>query len=73
MLGSLNLRSMHSTFEEGTVFRLGSGEMLVVLVVAMLFLGPQQIKVLIKRWQENLKVLRQTTEQLSEEINEKEV
>lgn len=55
------------------MFRLGSGEMLVVLVVAMLFLGPQQIKVLMKRWQENLKVLRQTTEQLSEEINEKEV
>tara|TARA_B100001115_G_C15552907_1_gene263277 strand:+ start:127 stop:297 length:171 start_codon:yes stop_codon:yes gene_type:complete len=49
------------------MFRVGSGEFLVVLFVAMLFLGPDQIKALIKRWQEMLKVVKQTTQELTEE------
>lgn len=49
------------------MFRVGSGEFLVVLFVAMLFLGPEQIKGLIKRWQEMLKVVRQTTHELTED------
>ena len=50
------------------MFRMGSGELLVVLFVAMLFLGPEQIKALIKRWSEMLKVIRQTTHQMTEDI-----
>ena len=49
------------------MFRMGSGEFLVVLFVAMLFLGPEQIKSLIKRWSEMLKIVRQTTQQLTED------
>lgn len=49
------------------MFRVGSGEFLVVVFVAMLFLGPEQIKGLIKRWQEMLKVVRQTTQQLADD------
>ena len=49
------------------MFKMGSGELLVVLFVAMLFLGPEQIKSLIKRWSEMMKVIKQTTQQLTEE------
>ena len=52
------------------MFRMGSGEMLVVLFVAMLFLGPSQIKMLVKRWQETMKVLKQTTQQVVDETDE---
>ena len=50
------------------MFRMGSGEILVVLFVAMLFLGPEQIKALIKRWSEMLKLIRQTTQQITDDI-----
>ena len=50
------------------MFRVGSGEFLVVMFVAMLFLGPNQIKSLIKKWTEVLSIVRQTTQQLSEEL-----
>jgi len=42
---------------------------LVVLFVAMLFLGPNQIKALIKKWMEVLNMVRQTTQQLSDEVD----
>ena len=48
---------------------MGSGEMLVVLFVAMLFLGPEQIKALVKRWSEMLKIVRQTTQQLTDDVD----
>ena len=53
------------------MFRVGSGEFLVVMFVAMLFLGPNQIKSLIKKWTEVLSIVRQTTQQLSEEAEER--
>ena len=49
------------------MFRVGSGEFFVVVLVAMLFLGPEQIKGLIKRWQETLKVVKHTTQEFIEE------
>ena len=52
------------------MFRMGSGEMLVVLFVAMLFLGPSQIKILVKRWQETMKVLKQTAQQVVDEVDD---
>jgi Sec-independent protein translocase protein TatA len=51
------------------MFRVGSGEFLVVVFVAMLFLGPNQIKALIKKWMEVLNMVRQTTQQLSDEVD----
>lgn len=51
------------------MFRVGSGEFLVVVFVAMLFLGPSQIKALIKKWMEVLNIVRQTTQQLSDEVD----
>ena len=51
------------------MFRVGSGEFLVVVFVAMLFLGPGQIKALIKKWMEVLNMVRQTTQQLSDEVD----
>ena len=53
------------------MFRVGSGEFLVVMFVAMLFLGPNQIKSLIKKWTEVLSIVRQTTQQLSEDAEER--
>ncbi len=62
--------SLYSIFIGDVMFRMGSGEMLVVLFVAMLFLGPSQIKVLVKRWQETMKVLKQTAQQVVDEVDE---
>ena len=50
------------------MFRMGSGELLVVLFVAMLFLGPKQIQMLVKKWAELIKTLKSTAAQLNEEI-----
>lgn len=62
-------RSTRNYYRRGSVFRMGSGEMLVVLFVAMLFLGPEQIKALVKRWSEMLKIVRQTTQQLTDDVD----
>ncbi|MEC7030052.1 MAG: hypothetical protein VXW87_00060 [Pseudomonadota bacterium] len=51
------------------MFRIGSGEFLVVLFVAMLFLGPNQIKALIKKWTEVLSIVKQTTQEIAEEVD----
>ena len=50
------------------MFRMGSGELLVVLFVAMIFLGPKQIKQLVSKWTELVKSLRTVASQLNEEI-----
>ena len=51
------------------MFRMGSGELLVVLFVAMLFLGPKQIQLLVKKWAETLKTLKAATSQLNDEVD----
>lgn len=51
------------------MFRIGSGEFLVVVFVAMLFLGPNQIKALIKKWTEVLSIVKQTTQEIAEEVD----
>ena len=51
------------------MFRMGSGEWLVILFVATLFLGPKQIQLLVKKWVEVMKTLKATTAQINEELD----
>ncbi|MCP8352107.1 Sec-independent protein translocase subunit TatA/TatB [Candidatus Synchoanobacter obligatus] len=52
------------------MFRMGSGELLVVVFVAMLFLGPEQIKSLVKRWAETMKAVKHTMQQITDETSQ---
>ena len=48
------------------MFRMGTGEWIVVAFVAMLFMGPKQVKVLMRRVSDTLKLLREEADKLDQ-------
>jgi Sec-independent protein translocase protein TatA len=49
------------------MFRMGTGECFVVLCVAMLFMGPKQMKVLVRRWSETMRLLKDEAAKLDQD------
>lgn len=69
-LGGYSGVRVDTIFIGGVMFRMGSGELLVVVFVAMLFLGPEQIKSLVKRWAETMKAVKHTMQQITDETSQ---
>ncbi|UTC24468.1 twin-arginine translocase TatA/TatE family subunit [Candidatus Comchoanobacter bicostacola] len=46
------------------MFKLGTGEWLVLACVAMVFMGPKQVKALMRRWSETVKLLKEEAEKI---------